>query len=424
MRLLAGLQVSRKDIIGLGVGGLLMEIVTRPQPRSPPVHRGDRNVAAVVLAAGRSTRMGGPNKLLAELGGKPLVRIAVEQALASQARPVVVVTGHQREEVRGGARRACRSRSCTIPISPTGSAPRSRPGSRAVPDDADGAIVCLGDMPQDRCRPDRPPDRGLRARPGALIAMPFNDGRRGNPVVWSRRFFAELMTLEGDVGARHLIGAIPRRSPKSRSRGRAPSRHRYAGGAGPGPRRLKARRSSPCRSQSVNQVETTLPLQSAPCRPWGEGILVLSLQLGPRRRAVVAAVLSVMVVTGPVPEPPRWPPARWPSANAAPMARPSTIRPRPRRLPPREAMQGRLPDHRDHEPVLCGTRRRHGESLRLLRAGGGAAHLQRAQCRDQVLLPVRRQGMRDPGLGLRRKRLRLRQVTDFSPQISIAEAKA
>ena len=56
-------------------------------------------IAAVVLAAGRSTRMGGPNKLLAEIGGKPLVRIAVEQALASRARPVIVVTGHQREQV-------------------------------------------------------------------------------------------------------------------------------------------------------------------------------------------------------------------------------------------------------------------------------------------------------------------------------------
>ena len=65
-----------------------------------PAHR------AIVLAAGRSTRMGGPNKLLAEIGGRPLVRIAVEQALASRARPVIVVTGHQRDKRRSGARRA------------------------------------------------------------------------------------------------------------------------------------------------------------------------------------------------------------------------------------------------------------------------------------------------------------------------------
>jgi molybdenum cofactor cytidylyltransferase len=47
------------------------------------------------------------------------------------------------------------------------------------------------------------PDRG------ALIVMPTVDGKRGNPVLWSRRFFAELGALEGDVGARNLIGAYP-----------------------------------------------------------------------------------------------------------------------------------------------------------------------------------------------------------------------
>src|SRR3954452_17864436 len=70
-RLLAGLPVTREDITGMGVGGLLMEIVTRPQPREAPQPAG-RRVAAIVLAAGRSTRMGGPNKLMAEIKGKPL----------------------------------------------------------------------------------------------------------------------------------------------------------------------------------------------------------------------------------------------------------------------------------------------------------------------------------------------------------------
>src|SRR5262249_40945924 len=92
MRLLAGLPVSRADITGMGVGGLLMEIVTRPQPREEPKVAGKR-VAAILLAAGRSTRMGGPNKLLQEIGGRPLARIAAEQLLASRAQPVIAVTG-------------------------------------------------------------------------------------------------------------------------------------------------------------------------------------------------------------------------------------------------------------------------------------------------------------------------------------------
>src|SRR5262249_56530270 len=81
MRLLAGLAVPREAIAGMGVGGFLMEIVPRPQPRDEPVAADGRRIAAIVLAAGRSTRMGGPNKLLAEIGGRPLVRIAVEEAV-------------------------------------------------------------------------------------------------------------------------------------------------------------------------------------------------------------------------------------------------------------------------------------------------------------------------------------------------------
>jgi molybdenum cofactor cytidylyltransferase len=205
MRLLAGLEVPREAIAGLGVGGLLMEIVTRPQPRDEPQPHDGSRIAAIVLAAGRSTRMGGPNKLLAEIGAKPLVRIATEQALASRARPVIVVTGHERERVEAAL--------ADLPVAfvhnpdfAQGLATSLRAGVAAVPAEADGAVVCLGDMPQvdsaliDRLIAAFDPDKG------ALAVVPTTDGKRGNPVVWSRRFFPDLMAIEGDIGARHLIG--------------------------------------------------------------------------------------------------------------------------------------------------------------------------------------------------------------------------
>lgn len=204
MRLLAGIGVTRDDVTGMGVGGLLMEIVTRPQPRVPIEADGPRNVAAVILAAGRSTRMGGPNKLLAELNGKKLVRIVAEQALASKASQVIVVTGHQSVEVAT----ALKGLKVTLVGNPDfadGLASSVKAGIAAVPAPADGAIVCLGDMPLvdakliDRMVETFAPDRG------SLIVVPVADGRRGNPVLWSRRFFPELMTLDGDTGARHLI---------------------------------------------------------------------------------------------------------------------------------------------------------------------------------------------------------------------------
>jgi molybdenum cofactor cytidylyltransferase len=204
-RLLAGLPLRRSDITGLGVGGLLMEIVTRPQPRAEPEPEKGHRIAGLVLAAGRSTRMGGPNKLLEEINGRSLVRIATEQVLASRAKPVIVVTGHQKERVE----RALAGLPVTLVHNPDyaeGLSTSLKAGIAAVPAPADGAIVCLGDMPQvsaaliDRLIAAFEPERG------ALVVIPTIAGKRGNPVLWARRFFGDLAALEGDVGARHLIG--------------------------------------------------------------------------------------------------------------------------------------------------------------------------------------------------------------------------
>src|SRR5215212_3463110 len=207
-RLLAGLPLRRPDITGLGVGGLLMEIVTRPQPRAEPAPEKGHRIAGLLLAAGRSTRMGGPNKLLEEINGKPLVRHVAEHVLASRAKPVIVVTGHQKERVE----RALAGLPVTFVHNPDfaeGLSTSLKTGIAAVAADAadaDGAIVCLGDMPQvtakliDRLIAAFDPERG------ALVVIPTILGKRGNPVMWSRRFFADLAGVEGDVGARHLIG--------------------------------------------------------------------------------------------------------------------------------------------------------------------------------------------------------------------------
>jgi molybdenum cofactor cytidylyltransferase len=205
MRLLAGLPVPREDITGLGVGGLLMEIVTRPQPRTEPVPEKGRNIAAVVLGAGRSSRMGGPNKLLEEINGKPLIRIVADHVLASKARPVIVVTGHQRERVEA----ALKGLPVTFVHNPhfaDGLGTSLKAGIAALPPEPDGAIVCLGDMPQVDAAIIDKLIGAFDPAGGALVVIPTIDGKRGNPVVWSRRFFRDLMTVEGDVGARYLIG--------------------------------------------------------------------------------------------------------------------------------------------------------------------------------------------------------------------------
>lgn len=205
-RLLAGLEVSARDIARLGAGGLLQDIAARPHPRAESEEPED-GFAAVILAAGRSSRMGeGINKLLAEVGGRPVILRVAEAALASRARPVIVVTGHEHARVEA----ALAGLDVVFVHNPDharGMASSLRAGIAAVPDAVAGALVVLGDMPLlasgllDRLMDAYAP------KAGRLIAAPVEGGQRGHPVLWSRRFFAELAALEGDVGARAILAA-------------------------------------------------------------------------------------------------------------------------------------------------------------------------------------------------------------------------
>ena len=82
-RLAAGIPVTRQDIMGMGVGGLLTEIPTG-RSRARRSRRGPAR-SLLVLAAGQSRRMGQANKLLAPVDGRPMVAHAVDAMLASRA---------------------------------------------------------------------------------------------------------------------------------------------------------------------------------------------------------------------------------------------------------------------------------------------------------------------------------------------------
>ncbi len=260
-RLAAGLPVGGPEIMGLGVGGLLTESPGRPLPRArapeaagtgtgtgtgagtgaetetgagteteagtgtgtgagtetetetgpgagadPATEvRPAPRVAALVLAAGRSSRMGGANKLLAPIGDRPMLARVIDQALASRADPVIVVTGHEAGRVEA----LLAGRPVAIVRNPDfaeGLSRSLRAGLEALPGEVDAALVCLGDMPAVTAAQ---LDRLIAAydpAAGRAIAVPARDGRRGNPVLWDKRFFPAMAAVRGDTGARHLIG--------------------------------------------------------------------------------------------------------------------------------------------------------------------------------------------------------------------------
>lgn len=209
-RLLARAPVGAKEIAGMGVGGLLMEIVSRPQPRAgeEPRPSSKPKIAGLVLAAGRSTRMGGPNKLLEPLLGRPMVRHAAAAALGAQLSEVVVVTGHQSAAVEASLD-GLPVRFTHNPDYAEGLSTSLRAGLAAFGPQVDGVVVLLGDMPGVTAPLVRRLVKAFDPETGAHVVAPARGGRRGNPVLWGRRFFGELARVEGDVGGRHLLERHP-----------------------------------------------------------------------------------------------------------------------------------------------------------------------------------------------------------------------
>ncbi len=161
-------------------------------------------IAALVLAAGRSVRMGGHNKLLAKLDGVPLVTRVASALVRSHAEPVIVVTGHERDRVK----QVLSGQNVTFVNNPDyadGMSTSLRRGLAALTEDVDAALVCLGDMPHiTSAHIDR---LVMTFHPTAdrAICVPTFAGKRGNPVLWAKRFFVEMGQTTGDVGARDLI---------------------------------------------------------------------------------------------------------------------------------------------------------------------------------------------------------------------------
>lgn len=159
-------------------------------------------IAAIVLAAGRSSRMAPRNKLLESVGGEPMVRRVVSVVLASGAKPIIVVRGYEALAV-AAALSGLEVITIVNPDYAGGLSTSLRTGLRALPPGIDGALVCLGDMP------DVEPTI-LRALMAAFtgadaICVPVGYGRMGNPVLWGSRYFAEMMELAGDIGAKSLM---------------------------------------------------------------------------------------------------------------------------------------------------------------------------------------------------------------------------
>ena len=209
-RFAAGLKVTSDDIKAMGAGGLLKEIGARPLPRAQAVEEplpstnAAAQVAAIILAAGTSSRMGGRNKLLEDFDGATMIRRTVENVLKSEASPIVIVTGRDARKIETSLSGldVIFANNADFTNGMSGSL---RVGLDKLTDQVAGSLICLGDMPLVSPKIVNTLIAAFDEEEGRTICLPVHHGKWGNPILWSRRYFEEMRAINGDRGARELL---------------------------------------------------------------------------------------------------------------------------------------------------------------------------------------------------------------------------
>jgi len=208
-RLLADLAVTKRDIMLMGSGGLLVEIAERGLKREPKPKKKKKlqskgpRIAALILAAGASSRMGS-NKLIADIAGTPMVARVARSVADSKARFITIVTGNQPDKVKAAVN-GIEAKFVHNPDFAQGLSTSLKAGIAALPGDIDGVIVCLGDMPLVSQGTIDKLIAAFNPLEGRAIVVPMHGGKRGNPILWAARYLDDMTHLSGDQGARKLL---------------------------------------------------------------------------------------------------------------------------------------------------------------------------------------------------------------------------
>lgn len=160
---------------------------------------------AIILAAGRSRRMGEQNKLLLEIGGQPVLARVLRAFAEVPVDEIIVVTGMQHERVAALVGPESEARFAYNPDFPSGMASSIRRGIRAAAPEAAGYALCPGDLPLLSGHTVDRLCQTFAAQTAPRIVAPTYEGQQGHPVLFGASFRKELLGVEGDRGARDLL---------------------------------------------------------------------------------------------------------------------------------------------------------------------------------------------------------------------------
>lgn len=165
-------------------------------------------IAAVLLAAGESRRMGERNKLALDIGGEPLLRRTARVLLASCVCEVVVVLGHEAPRM-SELLHGLRLRTVMNHRYAEGQMSSVHCGLAALGGDYDGVMIALSDQPLiEPADIDRLVEGFARRRHGSVL-VPVHAGERGNPIILAWRHRAEILGAGRNLGCKRLIERNP-----------------------------------------------------------------------------------------------------------------------------------------------------------------------------------------------------------------------
>ncbi len=167
-------------------------------------------IAAIVLAAGQSTRAGPVNKLTHSIDGTAMVRTVVDTLVSTAVSTVIVVTGFEALKIE----HALTGQPVSFTHNPdyaSGMGGSIGSGVKALADDVDGILICLGDMPHVKASTIK---TVMKAMAEGHICVPVSSGRQGHPVLFSRFFFNALKSIRGDKGGKAVMKSNAQRVHK------------------------------------------------------------------------------------------------------------------------------------------------------------------------------------------------------------------
>ena len=209
----AGIEIDQDIIDSLGVGGLLKDIdfAVRRKRISKNINTKKANIAAIVLSAGESKRMGEDNKLLLKVNGKTIIANYIENISKSNVSEILVVTGHQSDLIQGELEKYDVN-FIYNPDYKDGMSTSLRAGINALSTNIDAAMICLPDMPLIGIYEINKLIDYYNPKIGNEICIATSNEQRGNPVLWDKKYFNELSDIKGDKGGRHLLSQYEEKS--------------------------------------------------------------------------------------------------------------------------------------------------------------------------------------------------------------------